>query len=499
MGELARDVSNRQAGSRMRAVRTRRHTPSDVGVAAPWRASTVATALVVAASGVVIAAWPHHSWDFHHLPARVSIDTATGIGIFAAAWLASLRYKHDRSAASWLLMTGLDCYAFTALLAFVLPAAFPLDGFDATGAPLAGWLLASIPLVAAAFVRRGPMRRPPSMAATVEFAIAVSAACAAVGAVLADRFPHVVIGDFNGPAVGIDHAAPIFIGVTAATAALYVLCGVTLWTRALAANDTTLGWLGIAVVFVGCGRLDALLLASVSPSLVSVGDLVKLAATAALIAASAAEFHRFEQRLTDAVSAHERRRLALELHDGLAQDLAFVSTQASSVARRGGDPHALREIASAADRAMADSRRAIHLLNRPRSRAVSTALAERAYELCARSGLQLEFAMLGGEVHATPNVEHAVLQIVSEAVTNAAKHSGASTVTVELASSAGAFSVRVSDDGCGFDPHAAARVRRRLGGFGLTSMAERARAFGGELHVHSDPSRAGTTVEVMFR
>lgn len=277
MGELVHDVFTRPAGVVRRAARSRRQTPFDVDVAVPWpRASTIATVLIVASASVVIAALSGHRWDFHSLPARVSIDTATGIAAFVAVWLVRLRYKYDRSAASWLLMAGLECYAFTALLALVLPAAFTLDGFDATGALLAGQLFASILLLAAAFVPRGPMRWPPSMAATGVFAIAVSAACAAVGGVLADRFPHVIIGDFKGPAVGIEHAAPVFIGLTAATAALYVLGGVTLWARALSANDTTLGWLGIAAVFVGCGRLDAMLLASVSPSLPELASVVRM-------------------------------------------------------------------------------------------------------------------------------------------------------------------------------------------------------------------------------
>jgi signal transduction histidine kinase len=130
---------------------------------------------------------------------------------------------------------------------------------------------------------------------------------------------------------------------------------------------------------------------------------------------------------------------------------------------------------------------------------VSAVVAERAYELCARSGLELEFAMLGREVHATPEVEHAVLQIVSEAVANAATHSGARSVAVELSEQDGAFTVRVSDDGCGFDPSAVQSVRRRLGGFGLTSMAERAHALGGHFRIRSGPTGGGTTVEVTFR
>jgi signal transduction histidine kinase len=251
-------------------------------------------------------------------------------------------------------------------------------------------------------------------------------------------------------------------------------------------------------MLVGVSRLDALLLWPASASLVSAGDGIRLAATAAFVAASAAEFRRFEQRLADAIVADERRRLARELHDGVAQDLAFVASHASAMARRGGDSQVMHDIAHAAEHAMADSRRAIHLLNRPRSRALSAELAERAYEICSRHGLELDFAMLGGEVHATPEVEHAVLQIVTEALSNAGKHSGARTVAVELESTGGGFTVRVHDDGRGFDTRARP-AHRRLGGFGLLSMSERARALGADLEVISDREGGGTTVEATFR
>jgi two-component system, NarL family, sensor histidine kinase NreB len=71
-------------------------------------------------------------------------------------------------------------------------------------------------------------------------------------------------------------------------------------------------------------------------------------------------------------------------------------------------------------------------------------------------------------------------------------------VSVELESTGGGFSVRVHDDGRGFDTNARA-TRRRLGGFGLISMAERARALGGELEVRSDAGGDGTTVEATFK
>jgi signal transduction histidine kinase len=470
----------------------------DAPVAVPWRSTTIAMAIVIGAGSVLLAAvHGHQRWGFHHLSFRVAIDTAAGIGAFAAAWLMRVRYKQTQSLQSWLLFAGLGCYAFTALFTFLVPAITQGRAIDTAGALVFGRLLAGALLVGAAFADIGPMRKPPSVAASIEAVIGLSIACAMGGLALADRLPHLFVAGGDSSATTLDHASAFFIGASAATVVLYLLCGACLWTRAAAANDSTVGWLAIGAALVGISRLDALLLASVSTSWVSVGDGVRLAATAAFVAASTAEFDRFEKRLTDAVTADERRRLARELHDGVAQDLAFVVSHASALARRNGDHEVMRDIAHAAERAMSDSRRAIHLLNRPRSRALSPVLAERCYDLSARYGLELDFAMLGGDVHATPEVEHAVLRIVSEAVTNAAKHSQATTVSIDLESTGAGFFVAVRDDGRGFDT-AARPTRRRLGGFGLVSMAERARALGGELDVASNVDGGGTTVKVTF-
>jgi signal transduction histidine kinase len=456
-----------------------------------WRTAATAVALVVGVGSVAIAAFSGRHWGFHDESTRVAVSTAAGIGALAVAWLVRVRYVHTHSAMAWLLMTGLGVYAFTTMSAFALSAAVPLTPAEGVAAPLLGRILAALLLAAAAFAGSGQMRTPPSVAASIQLVLGASAACVLAGVALADAFPHVLVNGTGGPVVVL----PGLVAVTAVTGALCSLGGVLLWRRAAPLNDTTLRWLGISALLMGCSRLETVL-GTASPGVGSLGALVRLAATAAFVAAAAAEFRRFEHHLTDAVGADERRRLARELHDGLAQDLAFVVSQASTLARRSGDHQALREIAYAAERALGDSRRAIHLLKRARSRALSAALAERSYELCSRAGLKMEFAMLGGEVHATPEVEHGVLQIVTEAISNAAKHSGAETVSVELRSTGEKFAVRVTDDGCGFDKSPTRVRRHRFGGFGMTSMAERAHALGGELRVRSDHDGGGTTVEV---
>jgi signal transduction histidine kinase len=93
--------------------------------------------------------------------------------------------------------------------------------------------------------------------------------------------------------------------------------------------------------------------------------------------------------------------------------------------------------------------------------------------------------------------EEALYRIAQEALSNAVKHAGAARITIRLSADSTAVRLQVRDDGRGFDPHA---VERRDddgedGGYGLTSMRERAHALGGVLDVRSSHGR-GTVVEV---
>lgn len=88
--------------------------------------------------------------------------------------------------------------------------------------------------------------------------------------------------------------------------------------------------------------------------------------------------------------------------------------------------------------------------------------------------------------------EEAVLRVAQEALHNALRHSGADHVDVTLDRRGGGAVLRVSDDGCGFDPQAVRRAGRHLG---LVSMRDRASGAGGTLTVESVAGK-GTTIEM---
>jgi signal transduction histidine kinase len=84
-----------------------------------------------------------------------------------------------------------------------------------------------------------------------------------------------------------------------------------------------------------------------------------------------------------------------------------------------------------------------------------------------------------------------VLRIAQEALTNVRHHADATIVGVRLEVREGRASLRVADNGCGFDPRGVGGAR-----YGLASMRERAALIGGRLEVRSAPGE-GTTVELI--
>ena len=202
-----------------------------------------------------------------------------------------------------------------------------------------------------------------------------------------------------------------------------------------------------------------------------------------LVARGAQLAHRLA---VDAAVASERRRLARELHDGLAQELAFVVAQCGRLA---SEP-AIGSIAEAARAALAESRRAMLALRRPAGATLAHEVEHAARHAADRAGLGLELRLAEG-VNRPPEVRVELARVVHEAIANTARHAGATGVCVELSDERG-VRLTVSDDGVGLDPD---RLQAVSSGFGILGMKERVRVLGGELSIVSRPLR-GTRVEV---
>ncbi|MGH3019212.1 MAG: sensor histidine kinase [Gaiellaceae bacterium] len=204
-----------------------------------------------------------------------------------------------------------------------------------------------------------------------------------------------------------------------------------------------------------------------------------------LVAYAVAVGHR---RAVDVAVARERGRMARELHDGLAQELAFVVTQCSRLA---SDPR-IGKIAEAAQSALAESRRAMLALRRPVEAPLAEELEQVARHAADRAGLGLELRLADG-IELPPPARAELARVLHEAIANAARHARATGVCVELSREQGTR-LTISDDGVGFDADRPVAV---FGAFGILGMQERVKTLGGELRIVSDPLQ-GTRVEVLL-
>jgi two-component system, NarL family, sensor kinase len=221
----------------------------------------------------------------------------------------------------------------------------------------------------------------------------------------------------------------------------------------------------------------------------TIGDLLAIAVERARLYDRSARFGAVE----------ERNRLAREIHDTLAQGLTATGLQLESA-------EALLDDASGAQRAREPLRRALSLTRSNLDEARRSVLDLRAAPLEGRSlpealktlvdrweaeiGVGTRFKAINGGHPLPPRVEVALYRICQEALTNVARHAGASRVTVRLVATPDQVRLVVQDDGRGFD---ASHVRDDR--HGLVGMRERADTIGGSLEVEGT-TNGGTRIEI---
>jgi signal transduction histidine kinase len=213
----------------------------------------------------------------------------------------------------------------------------------------------------------------------------------------------------------------------------------------------------------------------------------------AILVGGLAELATIQAELRDAAAQEERRRLARDLHDGVAQDLAFILQFGRHLAARGEPAPALERLVAAAQGALDESRHAISALRRAPGVPLSEALVLTAREIAEREGGEVR-ATVDPSVSVPQAAEEALLRIAREASVNAFRHGAARTLHIEL-SAGQRLRLVITDDGRGFEVPAGDGAPGRLG---LLTMRERAEEIGAELSIVSAPGR-GTTVEVCMR
>jgi signal transduction histidine kinase/ligand-binding sensor domain-containing protein len=196
----------------------------------------------------------------------------------------------------------------------------------------------------------------------------------------------------------------------------------------------------------------------------------------------------------------ERGRLAREIHDTLAQGFVGVSSQLDAVALTlNGHVDLARKHLDLARKmvrhSLTEARRSVMDLRASalEGHDLPAALSEAAPQWTAGSAVHIRVDVEGESRPLPEETEQHLLRIAQEAVTNAVKHAHASQVRIHLAMAGRNLSLRVADNGQGFEQDEAFS---ELGGhFGLLGMRERAERLGGELQLRSQPGR-GTEVHV---
>ncbi|WP_228979422.1 sensor histidine kinase [Streptomyces sp. DH12] len=218
--------------------------------------------------------------------------------------------------------------------------------------------------------------------------------------------------------------------------------------------------------------------------------------------------------------ADERRRLAAEIHDTIAQGLIGIITQLQA-ATSGTDPERtrthLRRAADLARHSLGEARRSVQDLGPVALEhdALPEAVRKTVADWSARTGVTAMFTVTGTEEPVHDEVAATLLRIAQEALANAERHAGATRAGVTLSYMGDEVTLDVRDDGVGFDPAARRRVpagaraggahggappgpglgagRGQGGGFGLDGMRARAARLAGRVTVESAPGE-GTAI-----
>ena len=223
--------------------------------------------------------------------------------------------------------------------------------------------------------------------------------------------------------------------------------------------------------------------------LYTVGDLLSIAIERARLFAQSTEFG----------AVTERNRLAREIHDTLAQGLAGIVLQleTAEVLLEAGNntDQTERSIHQALELARAnleEARRSVMDLRAAplEGRSLAEALTDLAGSAGTQSSARIRFKVIGANRPLPVRIETGFYRIAQEAVANAIQHANANQIMIALTLEPKQVRLVVEDDGIGFDP-----IETPPGHFGLIGLNERARLFGGQFSLESEPG-VGTRIEV---
>lgn len=202
----------------------------------------------------------------------------------------------------------------------------------------------------------------------------------------------------------------------------------------------------------------------------------------------------------------ERQRLARDLHDSIVQQVFSIGMQAKVMGVLGAKAESVPaatvrriadEVGVSTKTVLTDLRAMVHQL-RPQSSTqlgLEEALRALVESTTNRTGLRFRLSLRGDLQDLPSDLAEDVYRILAEAIHNVVKHADAGTVTIRSTRRDDTLVVVVTDNGRGISVgHTSKGPSERSGGYGLTSMRERAERWGGSLSVEPRTKKTGTTV-----
>ena len=195
----------------------------------------------------------------------------------------------------------------------------------------------------------------------------------------------------------------------------------------------------------------------------------------------------------------ERTRLAREIHDGLAQTLAFLKLQAAQMQNylTQGDLSRLSQVLKQNYKALAeaylDTREAIDNLRLTPRQGITTWLDQVAKDFEQTSGIKVDTSFVPPEWEIPPEIQAQLIRIVQEALNNIRKHADAKNVSVYVYEWQKDLVIEVRDDGKGFSADDVPEISQ----YGLRGMRERAELIGADFQIISKPLQ-GTVVRLQL-
>jgi len=405
---------------------------------------------------------------------RAAFETLIVLSAICTVWLLVANFQASGRLPDLMLLCALVAVSVTDFAYRAVPAlaagARPESG---GGAWLCCSLIVSLAFAAAAFAPNKVVRHlgPRAIGGAI---------LAGASIVLFSQFIEQATGSHWNAAlqdVGIQGAIrrPVALTVEVVAAGLLVASALAFLRRGRR-GESRCGLLAGAAFLLTAARLQYLALPAVATDWITPREGLRITAYALLLGSAYWEYASRRRARAFAAIKSERERIARDLHDGLAQDLACIAAQGQ---RLGAELEPEHPLMIAARNALATSRGVIADLSASTAPTTEAALRMIGDELRHRYGLEIAIRIetsgalsAGGDLD--PADREQVVRIAREAIVNAALHGAARHVDVVLLQKGRDLLMTVSDDGCGI-------TDASTSGMGLRTMRARATALGGRL------------------